>query len=41
MNFGMRYSQKHMSKIHCEFPACPAGRHPTIKNKFCTDEKIK
>jgi hypothetical protein len=26
-----------MNKIHCEFPACPAGSHPTIKNKFYTD----
>ena len=31
MNFGMRNSQTRMNKIHCEF-------HPTIKNKFCTDE---
>ncbi len=30
-NFGMRYSQKRMNKIHCEF-------HPTFENKFCTDE---
>ncbi len=29
----MRYSQKRMNKIHCEF-------HPTIENKFCTDEMM-
>ncbi len=31
MNFEMRYSQTRINKIHRKF-------HPTIKNKFYTDE---
>ncbi len=32
MNFEMQHLQTRINKIHREF-------HPTIENKFCTDER--